>query len=78
MKNLHSVIAARMKAPMPAQSFRVWCEGVGCDAAQPWAPATLLGVRTSKVKAWLEGRADVPWTVRLACLRLTDQAGKRP
>ena len=78
MKNLHSVIAARMKTPMPAQSFRVWCEGVGFDAAQPWAPATLLGVRTSKVKAWLEGRAEVPWTVRLACLRLTDQAGKRP
>jgi len=74
MKNLHGVIAARMRTPMPAQSFRVWCEGVGCDPAQPWGPATLLGVRTTKVNAWLDGRAEVPWTVRLACLRLADEA----
>lgn len=74
MKNLHAAITARMKAPMPAQSFRVWCEGVGCDSAQPWLAATLLGVRTAKVKAWLDGRAEVPWTVRLACLRLADEA----
>ena len=74
MKNLHAVITARMKTPMMAQGFRSWCEIVGCDPAQPWVPATLLGVRTSKVKAWLDGRAEVPWTVRLACLRLADQA----
>ena len=74
MKGLHAAIAARMKAPMPAHGFRVWCEGVGCDPAQPWAPATLLGVRTAKVKAWLDGRTEVPWTVRLACLRLADEA----
>ena len=74
MKNLHSVITAQMRTPMPAQSFRAWCNRVGCDPAEPWAAATRLGVRTSKVKAWLEGRAEVPWTVRLACLRLADEA----
>ena len=74
MKNLHSVIAARMRVPMPAQGFRAWCLGLGCDPAQPQIAATLLGVRTAKVKAWLDGRTEVPWTVRLACLRLADQA----
>ena len=74
MKNLHAVIAARMRTPMSAPGFRVWCEGAGCDPAQPWVLATRLGVRTAKVKAWLEGRAELPWTVRLACLRLADEA----
>ncbi len=78
MKNLHAAIGARMKAPMSGHGFRIWCEGVECAPTQPWAAATLLGVRTSKVKAWLDGRVDVPWTVRLACLRLTDERGKHP
>ncbi|MEI6557533.1 MAG: hypothetical protein WCO00_03930 [Rhodospirillaceae bacterium] len=74
MKNLHGAIAARMKTPMSGPGFRVWCAAIGADPARPWLLATLLGVRTSKVRAWLEGRAEVPWTVRLACLRLGDRA----
>ncbi len=74
MKNLHAVIAARMKTPTSPHAFRVWCESVGGDEARPWIAATLLGVRTSKVIAWLEGRAEIPWTVRLACLQLSDKS----
>lgn len=74
MKSLHAVITARMKAPLPPHAFRVWCEEMGSGPANPWIVATLLGVRTSKVNAWMEGRVEVPWTVRLACLRLSDEA----
>jgi hypothetical protein len=71
MKKLQAVLALAMSA----DGFRVWTVRMGYTAE---GAATALGLRTSKVSAYLDGRSPVPQTVRLACLQLADQSPAKP